>query len=389
MEDRFQDTPVNNLLQGSPLRRILSMQQKYRIVGIPRRLVRRRSLVWSVWTLIALVLVTVVEAVDPGRMNRLSGSITDAASEEPLPHCNVFLANTTMGCVTDLNGKFSLREIPDGRYQLVANRVGYHRYVIDIELPADSDRTWVIRLQQKPIEVGEVTVTATVPRQWQAQLSRFKRAFLGETRNASHCLIDNPEVLRFESDALQSQLIAYCDSTLHITNRALGYHLDIVLDSFHWGGLEGFYQIYPRFEPLIPESAREAEQWQENRARTWRGSFRHFITALARGRAEQEGFEIYLRDLEQNGRSMGERTFSQSIVEESAGRAVKMRFNGLLEVRFHSDEISMIRLKQNFVLIGDTGEVYPPLSVVLFGHWAKQRIADTLPLDFDGMALQH
>lgn len=379
--------PLGNIpLQGNPRSRILSMLAEKTPSGIRRWNIRRPSIVWPALVVFVLLRTTWGYTDDPDRSNAISGRITDALSAEPLPHCNVFLANTTLGCVTDLEGKFLLRDIPEGRYQLVANRVGYQPWVIDIELPADRGRSWLIRLQQKPIEVGEVMATARVPREWQAQLARFKRAFLGETRNAGHCTIDNPEVLRFESDALQSDLTAFCDSSLHITNRALGYHLDIVLSSFHWGGQEGYYQVYPRFEPLTPQDAREAKQWQENRTQAWDGSFRHFISALARGEAEKEGFELFIRDLSQNSRNPGERLFSDSLIEIAAGMTTKLRFSGLLEVHYHSGEISMIKLNQNFVLIEGNGDVYPPLSIVLYGYWAQQRIADTLPLDYDGKA---
>lgn len=52
------------------------------------------------------------------------GKITDLNTEEPLPFVKVFVENTTIGAVSDINGKFKL-EIETGTYNITASFVGY------------------------------------------------------------------------------------------------------------------------------------------------------------------------------------------------------------------------------------------------------------------------
>ena len=340
---------------------------------------------WILSATLVLILICVFPSTGGAQnIHSLSGQVRDAANNEPLPHCNVFLANTTIGVISDLEGRFIISNIPKGRYQLVANRVGYHSFVTEILIPAPADLFYSIKLEEKPVEAGQVLVVADAPKEWRSQLARFKRAFIGETPNARDCQIENPEVLRFECSALNSELLAFCDSTLRITNRALGYRLHVVLELFKWGDQEGHYKIYPRFEPLEPEDEKERAFWEKNRRRTWLGSFRHFVSSLAQGEAEREGFQLFLKEAGWTHHGDDGRTISDAIVEKMPGLATKLHFNGLLEVRYRSSEnTSMIKLNQNFVIIEERGEVYPPLSIVLYGEWARHRVADILPFDFN------
>lgn len=313
----------------------------------------------------------------------VSGLILDAASRESLPHSNVFLAHTTLGVVSDLSGAFTIRQIPPGRYQLVANRVGYRPAIADLQVAAGDTLQRTLLLQLKPIEAGEMQVVATVPKNWRHQLSRFKRAFIGETVNSRDCVIDNPEFLRFDSDPARPELIAASDSTLRITNRALGYRLYVVIDTFRWSDQMGFYAIYPRFEELTPQDDAERARWHERRRRVWLGSFRHFLSAMVRGSCEKEGFQLFLKEQAGQHVSPAERINSAQLIESLSNIGLKLSFSGFLEVQHQSGQPpSTIRLNQNFVFLEENGDLFPPLSVILYGHWAQQRIADTLPLDY-------
>src|SRR5687768_14494163 len=52
------------------------------------------------------------------------GTVIDANTREPLPYANVFVNNTTMGTVTNEDGKYRL-VIPEGEYQIVFSFIGY------------------------------------------------------------------------------------------------------------------------------------------------------------------------------------------------------------------------------------------------------------------------
>lgn len=56
---------------------------------------------------------------------QITGTVSSAETNEPLPAANVYLKNTHVGCVTDTKGGFTIDQIPAGEYILVADYVGY------------------------------------------------------------------------------------------------------------------------------------------------------------------------------------------------------------------------------------------------------------------------
>lgn len=56
---------------------------------------------------------------------KVSGAITDATSGEPLPGVNVMVEGTTLGVVSDVDGRYSI-EVPSGSVALIFSYVGYN-----------------------------------------------------------------------------------------------------------------------------------------------------------------------------------------------------------------------------------------------------------------------
>jgi hypothetical protein len=55
----------------------------------------------------------------------ISGRITDAEDGSPIPGAAVFIASTTVGTTTDVDGYYQLKIPGKGSYQLVVSYVGY------------------------------------------------------------------------------------------------------------------------------------------------------------------------------------------------------------------------------------------------------------------------
>ncbi len=67
-----------------------------------------------------------------GRFNKVTGVVTDAGTGESLPGVNVLIKGTSIGTVTDFDGRYSLT-LPEGKENtLVFSYVGYN----DLEVPA-------------------------------------------------------------------------------------------------------------------------------------------------------------------------------------------------------------------------------------------------------------
>jgi len=68
----------------------------------------------------------------------ISGTVLDADTGKPLPHANVFLANTMKGSVTDSTGRFLIRGVPVGTFEIVVSRVGYEVAKREIQMVGEN-----------------------------------------------------------------------------------------------------------------------------------------------------------------------------------------------------------------------------------------------------------
>lgn len=95
---------------------------------------------------------------------KISGTITDAATNEPLPGVNVIVDGTTLGGATDDEGFYYIINIPPGRYSLKASMIGYKimsksNVIVNVDRSTSLD----FGLPVSAIAGEEVVVTAERP----------------------------------------------------------------------------------------------------------------------------------------------------------------------------------------------------------------------------------
>ena len=56
---------------------------------------------------------------------KISGLIKDKSDSSPLPGANVYIENSSFGTASDENGRFTLINIPPGKYNLKIDMIGY------------------------------------------------------------------------------------------------------------------------------------------------------------------------------------------------------------------------------------------------------------------------
>jgi hypothetical protein len=114
--------------------------------------------------LIAVALLLVAGVLYGGTTGKIVGTAVDARTGEPLPSVNVTIPGTTMGSSTNIEGFFTILNVPPGKYRLQASLVGYRNAtVVDVRVDIDQTTTQNFRMSEEAIAGEEVTVIAARP----------------------------------------------------------------------------------------------------------------------------------------------------------------------------------------------------------------------------------
>lgn len=205
------------------------------------------------------------------------------------------------------------------------------------------------------------------------------------------CQILNPEVLDFQWDETNSEFSASAEHPLIIENKGLGYQIEChLIDFVHHHGSFLRYKILPKYDPMQTKSSYKNNGWKRSRRKAYYGSTRHFLTSLFNDNLEEQGFVIYQQKiliLNQYinlviNQDIGYETNRDSLL--SPGPLLSqmvLSFPNYLAVKYQYN-MSILKMEKTSVLIDIFGHLYDSYAIQKYGHWIKQRFADTLPLDY-------
>ena len=88
----------------------------------------------------------------------LSGRITDQYSGESLPNVNIFVRGTTIGTTSNVDGFFSLLEVPSDTLSLEVSYIGYKSAIISLT-PENTTLFFEIKLAPSLLELNEIVIT--------------------------------------------------------------------------------------------------------------------------------------------------------------------------------------------------------------------------------------
>ncbi len=98
-----------------------------------------------------------------GTTGKLAGRVTDKA-KQPLPGANIILVGTQLGAVSDMDGYYTILNIPPGRYQVRYAFIGCKTMTVSqILVTTDHTTTQDVQLEQSVIEGETVQVVAQRP----------------------------------------------------------------------------------------------------------------------------------------------------------------------------------------------------------------------------------
>ncbi len=89
----------------------------------------------------------------------LSGVLTDASSGETLPGANIYMENTGIGTVTDLEGEYRLMNVPVGTHEVTFSYIGYETQIHEVEITENVDYKLNVQIGLDAVGLEEVVVT--------------------------------------------------------------------------------------------------------------------------------------------------------------------------------------------------------------------------------------
>lgn len=91
----------------------------------------------------------------------ITGHVVDARSGEHLSFATIAVKGTTIGIVTDATGHYFLKNLPQGRFTLVASSLGYKSAEQTVDIVPDKTFEVNFELVEEALSVGEVVVSAS------------------------------------------------------------------------------------------------------------------------------------------------------------------------------------------------------------------------------------
>ena len=91
----------------------------------------------------------------------ISGKIIDNSNNEELIGANVLIIGTNYGASSDIDGQFSIKLVPVGKYTLKISYISYQTVTVeDVEVKPSEDTKINISLDPASTELQEVVITA-------------------------------------------------------------------------------------------------------------------------------------------------------------------------------------------------------------------------------------
>jgi len=115
--------------------------------------------------------------------NSIKGVVTDADNGESVIGCNILLQGTTIGTVTDFDGNYELKNIPEGIYDIVFSFISYDKTIKKVTVTKNSELVLNVKLKSTSQVIQDVVVTAKKNMETEAMLLMEQKKSLIATQS--------------------------------------------------------------------------------------------------------------------------------------------------------------------------------------------------------------
>lgn len=336
----------------------------------------------------------------------------------PLAGATIYVAGSKMSTSTDNEGKFQF-QLERGNYDILTQMIGYgasNTQVSIIDAPVQAH----IKLQESSYKISEVVIRPNAERI--KYINLFKEYFLGKTPNALQAKILNPEVLMVDHNKETRVLKVSSDQMLKIENPALGYTINYLISNFEYNFATNvvFYEGYPAFVEMTGKKS-EQNRWEKAREKAYLGSPTHFLKTLAKKSSYEEGYLIYkisggthpLQARPSQGISLGgnmdmlstQPVLLDTLVKHVEDNLYSMHYKDDLYVVYTKErepenfqwtgfkmsrtpqikdfQVSRIIALKQPIYFYDSGLSGDPTATLHMGHFAWEKFADMLPIEYE------
>ncbi|MFT4224598.1 TonB-dependent receptor [Dysgonomonas sp.] len=96
----------------------------------------------------------------PSSNINVTGHVVNKKTKEHIPFMNVVIKNTTIGIATDASGHYTLNNLPEGKFILAAEGIGYKPQEIEVILKKGRSLEVNFEVEEDALKLNEVVVTA-------------------------------------------------------------------------------------------------------------------------------------------------------------------------------------------------------------------------------------
>jgi TonB-linked SusC/RagA family outer membrane protein len=121
---------------------------------------RLRSLLLT--SVIATASLLSAKASAQGTVGTITGVVTDSSDSRPLPSVQILVAGTRLATMTNDAGRYSITNVPAGRYNVTARRLGYRAVTLAVTVGAGASASQNFRLDPVGLTLEAVVTTGVV-----------------------------------------------------------------------------------------------------------------------------------------------------------------------------------------------------------------------------------
>lgn len=313
----------------------------------------------------------------------VQGYVFDAKTKEPIIGASVYFDGSSLGVITDLEGRFNLEVRVKTYATLIISHIGYESEHVQDPF---KDSFLRIGLQEKVQEIPEVVLTSD-PFSRKQKLKLFKLEFLGDTKASKSCTILNEDSVKLFFNSYDNTLTAYSNEPLIVENEYLGYHVKFEINEFkvffRRKSLERLdnilYTIYAGYTQFTDLGGHD-NKIQKRRHEAYLGSAMHFIRSCWKKDWWAQNFSF-----KKNSKMVPGSEIIEVTTDERANfKTIHFKYKDFAVYhRKKSSYRSTVKIEDvDTFSIDRYGKFMPYKNLIFGGYMAELRIADLLPIDY-------